>query len=46
MRATPVLDINLILDRFAAPEQLTGHASFRAIGAAARQALLRGEDDT
>jgi hypothetical protein len=46
MRATPVLDINLILDRFAAPEQLTSHAPFHAIGAAARQAQLRGEDDT
>jgi hypothetical protein len=46
MRATPVLDINPILDRFAAPEQLTSHASFHAIDAAARQALLRGEDDT
>jgi hypothetical protein len=46
MRATPVVDINLIFDRFAAPEQLTSHASFHAIGAAARQAHLRGEDDT
>jgi hypothetical protein len=41
MRATPVLDINPIMDRFAAPEQLTSRASFHA-----RQAQLRGEDDT
>jgi hypothetical protein len=46
MRATPVLDINPIMDRFAAPEQLTSRASFHAIDAAARQAHLRGEDDT
>jgi hypothetical protein len=46
MRATPVLDINPVLDRFAAPEQLTSRASFHAIGAAAGQALLRDEDDT
>jgi len=44
MRATPVLDINLILDRFARAGQLTSHASFSCESVLQHGRLnLRGE---